>query len=39
LLNATSYVQLKAKFHYASWFGAGSELVRSWFEAGSNQIA
>ena len=22
----------KAKFHYASWFGAGSELVRSWFE-------
>jgi len=30
---------LKAKFHYASWFGAGyevrtcSELVRSWFEA------
>jgi len=23
---------LKAKFHYASWFGAGSELVRSWFE-------
>jgi len=31
----------KAKFHYASWFGAGSEhvqsysseLVRSWFEA------
>ena len=24
--------QLKAKFHYASWFGAGSELVRSWFE-------
>jgi len=28
---------LKAKFHYASWFGAGSEhgskLVRSWFGA------
>jgi len=22
----------KAKFHYASWFGAGSEPVRSWFE-------
>jgi len=24
---------VKAKFHYASWFGAGSELVRSWFNA------
>jgi len=24
---------LKAKFHYASWFGAVSELVRRWFEA------
>jgi len=24
---------VKAKFHYTSWFGAGSELVRSWFEA------
>jgi len=23
---------IKAKFHYASWFGAGSKLVRSWFE-------
>jgi len=30
---------VKAKFHYASWFelapnrfGAGSELVRSWFD-------
>jgi len=21
---------LKAKFHYTSWFGAGSKLVRSW---------
>jgi len=31
--------QLKAKFHYASWFGAGSELVRSWFEAGSKPVA
>jgi len=30
---------LKAKFHYASWFEAGLELVRSWFEAGSNQMA
>ena len=26
--------QVKAKFHYASWFEAGSELVPSWFEAG-----
>ena len=24
---------VKAKFHYTSWFGAGSELIRSWFEA------
>ena len=24
-----------AKFHYASWFGAGSKLVRSWFESDS----
>jgi len=23
---------IKAKFNYASWLGAGSELVRSWFE-------
>ena len=23
---------IKAKFHYASWFGAGSEPFRSWFE-------
>jgi len=23
-----------AKFHYAVWFEADSELVRSWFEAG-----
>jgi len=21
-----------AKFHYALWLGAGSELVRSWFD-------
>jgi len=38
--------RLKAKFHYASWFGAGSEpvrsrlgaslkLVRSWFDPNS----
>jgi len=26
---------LKAKFHDASWFGAGSELARSWFEPDS----
>jgi len=26
---------VKAKFHYASWFGADSELVRSWFEPDS----
>jgi len=25
---------VKAKFHYASLFEAGSELVRRWFEAG-----
>jgi len=23
---------VKAKFHYAGWFRAGSKLVRSWFE-------
>jgi len=28
--------RVKAKFHYASWFKAGLELVRSWFEAGSS---
>jgi len=27
--------RLKAKFHYASWFGAGSEPLRSLFEASS----
>jgi len=27
-----SLLKLKAKFHYASWFEAGSKLVRSWFE-------
>jgi len=26
---------VKAKFHYASWFEAGSKPVRSWFEDGS----
>jgi len=27
--NGSHWVQLKAKFHYASWFGAGSKLVRT----------
>jgi len=31
---AGMYLTIKAKFRYASWFEAGSELVRSWFEAG-----
>ena len=26
---------VKARFHYASWFEAGLQLVRSWFKAGS----
>jgi len=30
------YRPVKAKFHYTSWFGAGSELVRSWFEAAAS---
>jgi len=30
------YRIVKAKFHYISCFGACSELVQSWFEAGSN---
>jgi len=44
----TSQRTLKAKFHYASWFGAGSKLVRSQiplrylvrtsFEPASNQL-
>jgi len=28
-------VPLKAKFHYAIWFKAGSKLIRSWFEPDS----
>jgi len=32
-------VPVKAKFHYASWFEAGSKLVRSWFEAGRRQAS
>jgi len=35
LFDAGDYRSVKAKFHYASWFGAGSKLVRSWFESGS----
>jgi len=34
--------RLKVKFHYASWFEAGSKLVRSWsatsFEPVCNQL-
>ena len=33
--SALSECFLKAKFHYASWFEAGSTLVRSWFEPDS----
>jgi len=29
---------VKAKFNYASWFGAGSKLARSWFGAGSKLV-
>jgi len=29
---------VKAKFHYASWFEAGSKLMRSRFEAGSKLV-
>jgi len=29
------YLLLKAKFHYASWFGAGSKLVQRWFKPDS----
>jgi len=32
---SAGFTCVKAKFHYASWFGAGSEPVRSWFGAGS----
>ena len=34
----TKTVKVKAKFHYASWFGAGSKLVADRFEA-SKQLA
>jgi len=30
---------VKAKFHYASLFGAGSELVRSWLRTGSEHAS
>jgi len=30
---------VKAKFHYASWFEAGSKLVADRFEPASNQLA
>jgi len=30
---------LKAKFHYASWFEAGSKLVADRFEAGRRQAS
>jgi len=33
--NASNKLVVKAKFHYASWFGAGSEPVQSWFGASS----
>ena len=39
LSSSTRASRFAAKFNYAIWFGAGSELVRSWFEAGSMQIA
>jgi len=29
LPNVLQRLSIKAKFHYASWFGAGSKLVRS----------
>jgi len=32
---ATERLTVKAKFHYAIWFEAGSELVRKWFEPDS----
>jgi len=32
LLRKSLSTFIKAKFHYASWFGAGSKLVRSWIE-------
>ena len=35
LLARKKHAPIKARFHYASWFGAGSELVRSWFEPDS----
>jgi len=45
-MNKEQVVKVKAKFHYTSWFGAGSEVVRSWnlayhlawFRAGSKLV-
>jgi len=41
--SAAYYLTVKAKFHYARWFEAGSKLVADRFEAGrrpaSNQLA
>jgi len=34
-----SYVSIKAKFHYASWFEAGSKLVADRSEADSKLVA
>jgi len=36
MLYRCNTVTVKAKFHYASWFGASSEPVRSRFGAGSS---
>jgi len=33
ITSGTFRVKAKLKLHYASWFGAGSEPVRSWFGA------
>jgi len=38
LINLLTYL-LKAKFHYAIWFEAGSKLVADRFEAGSKLYA
>jgi len=34
----TTKSSVKAKFHYASWFGVGSESVRNRFGAGSEVV-
>ena len=35
LMSSVTERWVKVKFHYASWFGATSKLVRSWFEPDS----